>query len=249
NVLRLASELEIPIFINTSSVAAAINSRFDQVRGMDLDLHRPFPDPYSESKARAEKVIQNWNWPIMFRLNLRLGVLVGDSEQGRIERIDGPYHAAEALRSIRSFVSRWPVALPLPGSEETVLPLVPVDACARAIVKLTEWAIYSGEVGYKSLHLTPTRGVGVRDFYRSVLRHLHLRPKGLILTGRLNQQTVKKIANWAAHLPEEELNYLMNFPNYDTADTEALLGSDWCPEFPDYERVFWSGYEKFVSNR
>jgi hypothetical protein len=49
--------------------------------------------------------------------------------------------------------------------------------------------------------------------------------------------------------PEEQLRYVLKLPLYDSSETQKVLGADWCPEFPQYEKAFWSGYEKYISNR
>lgn len=247
--LRLAHLLEIPRFINTSSVAAAVNAKLPVVKPYDLNFGSPFPDAYAESKALAEQMIFNWQENPVLRVNLRPGVLVGDSSSGSIDRIDGPYHAAQAVDRIRSFIEAAPGPFPLPGDDDVRLPLVPVDACARAVAKICEWTLATDETGYKSYHLVPQSGLAVRDFYRSVLKHLFVRNRGFMLVNKVPEAILKKISNWTIQFPEAQLNYLMSFPKYDTSGAVRILGEDWCPEFTSYERAFWSGYEKFVSNR
>lgn len=247
--LRLASLLGISKFINTSSVAAGVNAKLPVVKPYDLNFGSPFPDAYSESKALAEQMLMNWQEEPILRINLRPGVLVGDSTTGLIERVDGPYHAAQAVDKIRSFIEASPGPFPLPGDEDVRLPLVPVDACARAVARVCEWALTCEDTGYKSYHLVPQHGLSVRDFYRSVLKHLYVRNRGFTLVNRIPDFLLKKVSKWTIQFPEEQLSYLMTFPKYDTSGAVKILGDDWCPEFSSYERAFWSGYEKFVSNR
>lgn len=248
--LKVSETLQIPFFINTSTVAAAINSSLSVVRPQDLNFSKPFPDAYSESKALGEQLLQNW--PVQYtrgRVNLRLGVLVGDTRYGAIERIDGPYHAPEAFKKIRPLLESLPTALPLPGSEYTRLPLVPVDVCAQAIVKYCEWVLLNKPEGYQSHHLTPRQGLGVRELYLSALKAQAILSRGVVLVDRISKTLVAKASSMLARFPEEELHYLMNFPVYDSESTRKVLGENWCPEFHQYEKTFWSGYESFISNR
>lgn len=247
--LVLARVLKIPVFFNTSSVAAAVNSKLPLVRPHDLHVNDAFPDAYSESKAQVEQMIQNWPDRPRLVVNLRPGVLVGDQKYGRIERVDGPYHAPRAIEKIRAIIEGFPAAFPLPGNENSRLPFVPVDACAAAIRGLMDWALSETRTGYQSFHLVPEKGMGVMDFYKTVLKHLHMRNKGVSLVHRVPHGLMKKLSKWAIHFPEEELNYLLQFPKYDTSATTAILGLNWCPEFGQYEKAFWDGYEKYVSNR
>ncbi|WP_374000612.1 SDR family oxidoreductase [Bdellovibrio bacteriovorus] len=248
--LKVAEALHIPFFVNTSTVAAGINSNLGVVRPHDLNFAKPFPDAYSESKAHGEQVLHNW--PVEYttgRINLRLGVLVGDTKTGAIERIDGPYHAAEAFNKIRAVVESIPTSLPLPGNEKTRLPLVPVDKCAEAIVKFCEWAEQTKPQGYQSFHVTPNQGLAIRDLYTSALKSQAIPHKGVVLVDKISEALILKISSFIARFPEEELHYLMNFPVYDTTATREILGETWCPEFFQYEQKFWSGYEAYVSNR
>lgn len=248
--LKVAEALRIPFFINTSTVAAGINSSLSVVKPNDLNFSKPFPDAYSESKALGEQLLQNWPQEYTTgRVNLRLGVLVGDTEKGEIERIDGPYQAPEAFKKIRPLVESLPTSLPLPGSESTRLPIVPVDTCARAIVTFCDWALTQKPQGYQSHHLTPNQGLSVRELYLSALKFQAIHHKGVVLVDKISKSLVAKASSVIARFPEEELHYLMNFPIYDTTSTRKILGENWCPEFPQYEKTFWSGYEAFVSNR
>lgn len=248
--LKVADLLKIPYFLSTSTVAAAINSSLSVVKPYDLNFTKPFPDAYSESKAWGEQVLQNWSsMNIKGRINLRLGVLVGDTQDGRIERIDGPYCAAEAFKKIRSLIEHLPTPVPLPGSEKTRLPFVPVDSAAKAIVKFCEWSLGTEPGGYWSYHLTPTEGATVTELYMSALKKLAIANKGVVLVDKLPDGMALKLSKVIAKFPEEQLQYLLHFPIYDTAQTREILGDRWCPEFSSYANTFWSGYEKFVSHR
>lgn len=248
--LKVAEALEIPFFISTSTVAAGINSSLPTVKPFDLNLSKSFPDSYAESKALGEQVLRNWPvHRIQGRVNLRLGVLVGDTQKGEIERIDGPYYAAEAFKKLKSFIASLPTAVPLPGNEQTRLPLVPVDKAAQAIVSFCEWTLLTKPQGYLSYHITPTSGLGAKEFYTSALKFQAIPHRGVMLVKKIPEGMILKLSKFLAHLPEEQLYYLINFPVYDTTSTREVLGENWCPEFKEYEQVFWSGYEKFVSHR
>ncbi|WP_413943283.1 SDR family oxidoreductase [Bdellovibrio sp. HCB-162] len=248
--LKVAEALNIPFFLSTSTVAAGVNSSLTSVKPFDLNFSKPFPDAYSESKALGEQVLHNWPVQnVKGRINLRLGVLVGDTKTGTIERIDGPYYAAEAFKKIRTVIESIPTAVPLPGNPDVRLPLVPVDKAAAAIVKFCEWALTEKPQGYLSYHVTPTYGLGAKEFYISALKNQAIPHKGVVLVDQISEALILKVSKFLAKFPEEELYYLMNFPLYDTQTTREILGENWCPEFKEYEQTFWSGYEKFVSDR
>ncbi|WP_413292021.1 SDR family oxidoreductase [Bdellovibrio sp. HCB185ZH] len=247
--LKVASLLNIPVFMNTSSVAAAVNSKLASVKPYDLNFSSAFPDPYSESKALAEKTIQNWNHEFRLKVNFRLGVLVGDTVSGEIQRIDGPYHAPVAFDRLKKVVEAFPSLLPLPGTAGRTLPLVPVDKAAEAIAKFCDWSLNPENTSYRSFHITPKHGLDIEDLYKSTLENRNIRHKGIKLVDKVPETLLKTVSELALKFPQEELNYLLHFPKYDASDTEAVLGADWCPEFKDYEAIFWRGYETYISHR
>lgn len=247
--LKVAEALKIPFFLSTSTVAAAINSVSSSVNPYDLNFAKPFPDAYSESKALGEKVLQNWPVKeVQGRINLRLGVLVGDSNTGEIERIDGPYCGLRAFDKIRSVIESFPTPVPLPGKEKVRLPLVPVNKAAEAVAHFCEWTLETKPQGYLSFHVTPTYGLGVKDFYVSSLNKLAIRNKGIFLITQVSETILLKASSALAKLPEEELYYMLHFPYYETKETRKILGDAWCPEYSEYEEAFWRGYEKYLSH-
>lgn len=249
HALALAQKLKIPKFIFTSSVAASINSPLKQVKPYDLLFTRPFPDFYSEAKALCEQMIYNWSDGPSLKVNLRLGILTGDTQTGEIERIDGPYHAYRAFEKARTLIEKWPGFLPLPGDDRQKMPFVPVDIAAEAIRKFCEWTLRSEEEGNRSFHLVPTLGVGVRDFYKSILKNLFIRHQKIYLLEGWPLGVINPFAEHLLNFPREELTYLLKFPAFDTTSTRLILGDGWCPEYGQYEKTLWRGYEKFISNR
>jgi UDP-glucose 4-epimerase len=249
HALALAQKLKIEKFIFTSSVAASINTDLRQVKPTDLDFTRPFPDYYSEAKALCEQMIHHWEDGPSLKINLRLGILTGDTEHGEIERVDGPYHAYRAFEKVRTFIENWPGVLPLPGDSERKLPFVPVDIAAKAIVKFCDWAIGNQTKGTQNHHLTPTLGVGVRDFYTSILKNLSLHKiqtkKDIFLLEGWPLGVINPFAEHLLNFPKEELTYLLKIPSFETSSTRLILGENWCPEYAAYERKLWRGYQKF----
>lgn len=249
HALKLCQDVDAPVFLNVSSVAAGINAKLPTVRPYDVHMGTPFPDAYSESKAQAEMMIRNWTGGPRLRVNLRPGVIVGSTDGSAITRIDGPYHAPEVFQQLRAMIEAFPGTLPLPGSEDRRIPLIPVDVCADAIARVTEWAVKTEETGYVSHHLVPKRGLAVNELYEAVLERLSFKNRKFHLVNVLPDFVLKKASNMLLSFPENELTYLLNFPRYDASELDLLLGVDWCPEFSIYQDAFWSGYEKFISNR
>lgn len=255
--MAIAEKAEIPCFVQASTIAVTMNQRgaTAPVPPESLRSEASFPDAYSESKAHAEKIVRNWpSTTVRSRLICRLGALVGDSKEGVIRRIDGPYHAAKSLEQLAPYLSRFPGPLPLPGRADNPIPIVPVDAAARAIVELTLNEIANATprepdtIETRSYYLVSRRAPSAARFFQSVLDHLRIDKKPLFVPG-LPAWLARPAAEILAQLPGEELEYLVGLPPLDLDTSVAALGDDWCPEFDSYEKALWSGYEKFVSNR
>jgi nucleoside-diphosphate-sugar epimerase len=247
--LQIAKALKIPVFVNASSIAAASNQKVDVSSAYDLSFSDPFPDPYSESKALAEQLVRSHLSGIPLTVNLRLGILVGDSEAGAISRLDGPYEVAFKIAKLKTLIQNWRWPLPVPGNPEVRLPLVPVDQAADAIVKISQWAAGLGELGYKSFNIVPRDGVSVRDLYQSTFEHLGLGQIKFKFISQGPKPLLSKVSSLALNLPEGQIRYALSLPAYESDTTRDILGGSWCSEFNDYEKTFWRGYEKYISNR
>ncbi|MBY0470700.1 SDR family oxidoreductase [bacterium] len=121
-----------------------------------VTLLPPKSVPYAFSKATAEKAVTESGIPAQI---FRFGILVGEQENGAIEKVDGPYtfvrlisklgSLAASLSRPRHFkiltstaVTRWGY-LPFPGDSEGILPFVPVDVAAKVVTQsvdgLSQW--------------------------------------------------------------------------------------------------------------
>ena len=64
----------------------------------------------------------------------RPGVVLGHSQTGFIDKIDGPYYFFKALQKLRESWPRW---IPLVGVEGGYINVVPVDFVVDAMVHLS----------------------------------------------------------------------------------------------------------------
>ena len=89
----------------------------------DVDNH-----PYFQTKHESEGVVRNEctrPWRVY-----RPGIVVGHSETGEMDKVDGPYYFFKLIRRIRNAVPQW---LPMPGVEGREINIVPVDFVVRAM--------------------------------------------------------------------------------------------------------------------
>jgi len=251
NALSFAKKVKIPIFAFTSTIAAAINQTSRTVSPRVLNIDKPFPDEYARTKAMAENLVRTEAEHFKSVMNFRLGPLVGSTTTGKILRADGPYQVTQSLAKLRKLILMLPNRVPLPGSTDRRMPILPVDIAAKAIGRLMTLASDSPEEwsGYHSFHLVPEKGLLVKEYYRDAFQFLGLISKKPLLTENLPKKFVTKVTALVGSIPEQELFYILNMPNFETHETTKALGEDWCPEYRDYKQMFWKGYETYISNR
>jgi NAD(P)-dependent dehydrogenase (short-subunit alcohol dehydrogenase family) len=114
----------------------------------NLDVH-----PYFRTKHESEGVVRSecsWPWRVY-----RPGIVVGNSETGEMDKVDGPYYFFKLIRRIRNAVPQW---MPMPGVEGREINIVPVDFVVRAMDHIAHLDDLDG----RTFHLTdpdpPTAG-------------------------------------------------------------------------------------------
>ncbi|MBZ0086834.1 MAG: SDR family oxidoreductase [Thermomonas sp.] len=127
HALDLAAALKAGCFHHASSIAAAgmypgvfREDMFDEAEGLNNPYLRTKHD--SEGLVRAEKRVK---WRIY-----RPGMVVGHSQTGEIDKIDGPYYFFTFLKKLREMLPQW---MPTLGIEGGRINIVPVDFVAAAM--------------------------------------------------------------------------------------------------------------------
>jgi NAD(P)-dependent dehydrogenase (short-subunit alcohol dehydrogenase family) len=124
--LRLAADLDAGCFHHVSSVAVAGDHR--GVFGEDMfDEGQDLPSPYHATKFEAERLVREQS-DVPWRV-YRPAIVVGHSETGVMDKIDGPYYFFPALARL----AQLPGWLPLVGPDLGDTNLVPVDYVAAAM--------------------------------------------------------------------------------------------------------------------
>ena len=101
--------------------------------------------PYFRTKHESEAVVRNESqrpWRIY-----RPGIVVGDSQTGEIDKVDGPYYFFKLIRRIRNAVPQW---VPVPGLEGREINIVPVDF----VVKAMDHIAHQPDLDGRAFHLT-----------------------------------------------------------------------------------------------
>ena len=145
HMVELAEAIDAGHVHMVSSIAAAGLYRgvwredmFEEAE--DLDNH-----PYFRTKHDSEGTVRDGcsrPWRVY-----RPGIVVGHSETGEMDKIDGPYYFFKLIRRIRNAVPQWMPVLSLEGRE---INLVPVDYVAEAIDHIAHLDDLDG----RAFHLT-----------------------------------------------------------------------------------------------
>ncbi len=145
HMVELAEAVEAGCVHTVSSIAAAglypgvwREDMFEEA--VDLDTH-----PYFRTKHDSEGVVRNecsrpWR-------AYRPGIVVGHSETGEMDKVDGPYYLFKLIRRIRNAVPKW---LPMAGIEGRPLNVVPVDF----VVKAMDHIAHTDGLDGRAFHLT-----------------------------------------------------------------------------------------------
>ncbi len=231
-------------FHHVSSIAAAGRYRgvfredmFDEATGLD--------DPYFRTKHESERVVRT-RCSIPWRI-YRPSLVVGHSETGEMDKVDGPYYLFPILEQVAAAL---PAVLSLPGIEGGFLNLVPVDFVAAAIDHI---AHLKGRDG-RTFHLVDpqprTFGEALDCFAEAAgAPHFSFRVSGIEtaltpltrLLARNSNGLAGRLVGQAFGIPPRAFDYIGNQTVFDCQQTTAALeGSGIAvPRLESYARHLW----------
>lgn len=125
--VALAAAVEAGCFHHVSSVAAAGDAPgvFDETM---FDVGQHLPSPYHRTKFESEKLVRE-ECPVPWRV-YRPSIVVGHSQTGAMDKVDGPYYFFPLIKRIRDTLPAW---LPLVGVDLGDTNVVPVDYVVSAM--------------------------------------------------------------------------------------------------------------------
>ncbi len=127
NVVEFANSHDVGRFHHTSSIAVAGHYRGVFQEDM-FDEGQRLPHHYHRTKFESEKLVREGVQTKT--LVYRPGIVVGHSETGEMDKIDGPYYFFKLLQRLRYALPEW---FPLAGPEGGQTNVVPVDFVAKAM--------------------------------------------------------------------------------------------------------------------
>ncbi len=231
NVLYFAQQCEnLKSFHYISTIA--VSGNFSGVfLEDDLDIGQSFSNHYAKTKFDAEKLVRSWTSGDICKRIYRLGILVGNSKNGEISRVDGPYYFFQALGQWSkkiSFLKKLKI-IPLPFDPKSIFPIIPVDDAASVVLK----GVFSKNKQFKTrtYHILSQKCPTLRDLIMDTFQAFGFAAYPLALPkSPLNSILVKKIG-----LPKQLLAYMYGNVQFD----EKNLKQD----FSCLERNLYSGYK------
>jgi NAD(P)-dependent dehydrogenase (short-subunit alcohol dehydrogenase family) len=254
NAVELANELDAGIFHHVSSIAAAGTYK-GLFREDMFDEGQKLDHPYHRTKFESERIARTQTtgaWRVY-----RPAVVVGHSQTGEMDKIDGPYYFFKAIQTLRHLVPEW---LPLIGPEMGYTNIVPVDFVAAALDHIAHQPDLDGQ----AFHLSSPKSQRSGEVMNAFAGAAHAPKMALRIDSRLIQAlptgavgmamklpAVKKVREAILSdygIPDEVLEYVALTAQFDTRDTErALAGSGIeVPELDTYADKLWDYWERHL---
>jgi thioester reductase-like protein/NADP-dependent 3-hydroxy acid dehydrogenase YdfG len=251
HAVELANVLEAGRLHHVSSVAVA--GDYDGVFREDMfDEGQPLPSPYHRTKFESERIVRGESlvpWRIY-----RPSIVVGHSETGVMDKVDGPYYTFGLIKAMR----KLPGFIPLMAPDLGATNIVPVDYVAEALDHIA----HEDGLDQQAFHLTAPRPQPLVEVINMVARaarapRLSLRPPGLppvdihkgVLGTALRTPALaplRRLLLSPTGIPDEVLPHMSFTSIFDARRAEqALVGSGISvPRLRDYAATLWDFWER-----
>ena len=254
NALDLAAAIQAGCFHHASSIAAAglypgvfREDMFDEAEGLD--------DPYLRTKHEAEALVRNEN-RIKWRI-YRPGMVVGHSQTGEMDKIDGPYYFFTFLKKLREMLPPW---MPTLGIEGGRINVVPVDFVVDAMDHIAHKSRLDGHC----FHLTDPEPQRVGEVLNTFARAGHAPQMTMRIDTRMfafvpggvsaavgNLPPVRRFIGMLLRdfrIPKEVLKFITYPTRFDNRQAEsALKGSGiQVPALDSYAWRLWDYWERHL---
>ncbi|MFN3303437.1 MAG: SDR family oxidoreductase [Roseateles sp.] len=254
SMVEFAQAIDAGHVHHVSSIAAAglyegvfREDMFDEAENLD--------HPYFMTKHESEKIVRKEckrPWTVY-----RPAMVVGDSQTGEMDKIDGPYYFFKLIQRLRQILPPW---MPSVGLEGGRINIVPVDFVVDALDHISH-KVSKGQGCY---HLVDPKGYRVGDVLDIFSRAAHAPKMNLFINaallgfipksvkkGLMALAPVRRIRNAVMKdlgLPEDMFTFI-NYPTrFDCRDTEAALKGSGiaCPDLKDYAWRLWDYWERHL---
>ncbi|MCZ6829879.1 MAG: SDR family oxidoreductase, partial [Gammaproteobacteria bacterium] len=252
NAIKLAEALDAGCFQHVSSIAAG--GLYEGTFREDMfEEAENYEHPYFATKHDSEGIVR-YECKVPWRI-YRPAMVMGHSETGEIDKIDGAYYFFKTLQKLRKVLPPW---FPLIGIEGGKFNVVPVDYVVDAMDHIVHLPNRDGDCFHLSdpehhsmgnlMNIFAEAGHAPRFTMRLDMRVFSFVPK-FVRETLAGLPPVKRIISTLLEdmgLPDSVTMFL-NYPTrYDNRETErALKGSGIkCPGLRDYSATVWDYWER-----
>ncbi|MGH3101593.1 MAG: SDR family oxidoreductase, partial [Thermoleophilia bacterium] len=252
HVVEFANGHDVGRFHHVSSIAVAGNYKGVFQEDM-FDEGQKLPHHYHRTKYESERLVREG--VETKTLIYRPGIVVGHSETGEMDKIDGPYYFFKLLQKLRNALPEW---FPLVGLEVGWTNIVPVDWVAAAIDRIAHEPGYDGQ----AFHLVNPRPQRVGDVLNTFARAGHAPQMVMRVDKRMTDMLPKGVLSYAMKLPalkdvrrtlladlgipDEVLGNMALIPRFDGRDTQRALAGTGIevPPLDTYAVKLWDYWER-----
>jgi NAD(P)-dependent dehydrogenase (short-subunit alcohol dehydrogenase family) len=254
HVIEFANSHDVGRFHHVSSIAVAGEYRGVFQEDM-FDEGQALPHHYHRTKYESERLVREEveAKTIVFRP----GIVVGNSETGEMDKIDGPYYFFKVLQKLRHALPEW---VPLAGPQGGETNIVPVDFVAKAMDHIAH--LPDDDLPGDTFHLVNPEPMKVGEALNEFARAAHAPQLAMridqhmtnaiptpVRAGLMALPTVKRIRNQIYHdlgIPPAAMENRDFHCKFDARDAQrALTGTGIAvPPLSTYAPRLWDYWER-----
>jgi thioester reductase-like protein/predicted lipid carrier protein YhbT len=214
HVLDWAAQQGLPVaYVSTAYIAG---QRKGRVYEHELNEGQGFHNPYEATKCEAEALVQTWSKDTGLNVTVfRLGIVVGESQHGRIVHFDGIYTLLRFFDGLRDILATQ--TLRVIGNPEATKNLVPADYVAKAM-----WHILAQRRS-GTYHLTHPNPVPMCDLRDRVKRVFQVAGACLVPAEAFEKTPPTRLESLYQKAGNYYEPYLREEPLFDRSQTDLAL--------------------------
>jgi thioester reductase-like protein len=252
NAVDLANRLRARHLHHVSSIA--VSGRYRGLFREDMfDEGQKLADPYSQTKFESEKIVRD-RAQVPWRV-YRPGIVVGHSQTGEMDKIDGPYYFFKVIQRLRNVLPPW---MPVVGLEGGKINIVPVDFVAAAMDHIAHQDGLDGQ----AFHLTDPNPKSAGQVINVFSRAAHAPQATMRIDRQMLSVVPKQARRMIAELPpvkritdqvlgdfgipREVLSFIDYPSDYDSRDAQRALDGTGIsvPALDAYADRLWDHWER-----
>ena len=254
HVIEFVNTHDVGRFHHVSSIAVA--GDYQGVFQEDMfDEGQGLPHHYHRTKYESERLVREGVTAptIVFRP----GIVVGDSETGEMDKVDGPYYFFKLIQKLRHALPEW---VPLAGPQGGQTNIVPVDFVARAMDHIAH--LPDEDLPSRTFHLVNPEPMYVGEALNEFARAAHAPQLAMrvdqnmtnvvpaaVRAGVSALPTVKRIRNQVYHdlgIPPAAMENRDFHCRFDARDAQRVLSGTGIavPPLSTYAPRLWDYWER-----